>query len=79
MTEDILLPRFGMNMTEATIVRWLKQPGEAFANGEPLYEIETDKVTSVVEATFDGTLVSIEVKEGDDAAVAQCIAKASRQ
>ncbi|AMK19982.1 MULTISPECIES: biotin/lipoyl-containing protein [Sphingobium] len=79
MTEDILLPRFGMNMTEATIVRWLKRPGETFACGEPLYEIETDKVTSVVEATFDGTLLSIEVEEGDDAEVAQCIARASHR
>lgn len=53
------LPMFGMNMEEATIVKWHHQPGEPIRKGEPLYEIETEKVTTEVEAPCDGTLIEI--------------------
>jgi pyruvate/2-oxoglutarate dehydrogenase complex dihydrolipoamide acyltransferase (E2) component len=68
MKVSLKLPMFGMNMEEATIVKWLKQPGEAFRKGEPLYEIETEKVISEVEAPCDGTL--LEIVEGADTVVA---------
>ena len=41
---NLKLARVGMNMEEATIVKWHKQPGESFKRGEILYEIETEKV-----------------------------------
>jgi len=59
MKVSLKLPLFGMNMEEATIVKWRKQAGEAFRKGEPLYEIETEKVISEVAAPCDGTLLEI--------------------
>ena len=47
------------------IVRWLKSEGDAVKKGEPLYELDTDKVTQEVEAEVDGTLVRIVVPEGE--------------
>jgi pyruvate/2-oxoglutarate dehydrogenase complex dihydrolipoamide acyltransferase (E2) component len=74
------LPRFGMNMEEATIVKWHKGVGESFVEGDAIYEVETDKVTQVVEATGNGTLVEILVPEGEDAQVgdAICVVEAGR-
>ncbi len=69
MTTELKLMRVGMNMEEATIVAWCKNPGETFAEGEPLYRIETDKVTFDVEAPFSGELVEIKVPAGEVAAV----------
>jgi pyruvate/2-oxoglutarate dehydrogenase complex dihydrolipoamide acyltransferase (E2) component len=48
MKVSLKLPLFGMNMEEATVVKWHKQPGESFKKGEPLYDIETEKVTQEV-------------------------------
>jgi pyruvate/2-oxoglutarate dehydrogenase complex dihydrolipoamide acyltransferase (E2) component len=65
------LARVGMNMQEATIVRWHKQPGEAFNAGDVLYEIETEKVTQEVEAPGSGTLLEILVPAEHEAQVGQ--------
>jgi pyruvate/2-oxoglutarate dehydrogenase complex dihydrolipoamide acyltransferase (E2) component len=46
-------------MEEATIAKWHKEPGDSFAAGEPLYDIETEKVTTEVEAPCSGRLVEI--------------------
>lgn len=59
MKVNLKLPRFGMNMEEGTIVTWKKTVGDAFEAGEILYEVETEKVTSEVEAPCAGTLVEI--------------------
>jgi pyruvate/2-oxoglutarate dehydrogenase complex dihydrolipoamide acyltransferase (E2) component len=59
MKVSLKLPMFGMNMEEATVVAWHKQPGEAFRKGEPLYDVETEKVTSEVLAPCDGVLLEI--------------------
>ena len=59
MKVSLKLPLFGMNMEEATIVKWHKRRGEVFRKGEPLYDVETEKVTSEVEAPCDGTLLDI--------------------
>jgi pyruvate/2-oxoglutarate dehydrogenase complex dihydrolipoamide acyltransferase (E2) component len=64
MKVSLKLPLFGMNMEEATVVKWHRQPGESFRKGEPLYEIETEKVTQEVEAPCDGTLLEIVAAEG---------------
>jgi pyruvate/2-oxoglutarate dehydrogenase complex dihydrolipoamide acyltransferase (E2) component len=63
MKVSLKLPLFGMNMEEATIVKWHRRPGEAFRKGEPLYDIETEKVISEVAAPCDGTLLQIVVAE----------------
>jgi pyruvate/2-oxoglutarate dehydrogenase complex dihydrolipoamide acyltransferase (E2) component len=78
-TIELALPRVGMNMEEATIARWTKQPGEYFAAGEALYEIETDKVTQQIEAPFDGRLLEQRIAAGSVAQVGQtvCVAETS--
>jgi len=62
---DVTLPRLGQGMESGVIVRWLKSEGEAVAKGEPLYELDTDKVTQEVESELDGVLTRIVVPEGD--------------
>ncbi|HMO56880.1 MAG TPA: dihydrolipoamide acetyltransferase family protein [Roseiflexaceae bacterium] len=72
---DITMPKMGFDMQEGTIVRWLKKPGDDIKRGEPIAEIETDKVTIEIEAFDSGTLSEIVVKEGETAAVNSVIAR----
>jgi pyruvate dehydrogenase E2 component (dihydrolipoamide acetyltransferase) len=65
MATDVKLPRLGQGMESGVIVRWLKSEGDAIAKGEPLYELDTDKVTQEVEAELDGVLTKIVVPEGE--------------
>jgi len=65
MATDVKLPRLGQGMESGVIVRWLKSEGEPVAKGEPLYELDTDKVTQEVESELDGVLTKIVVPEGD--------------
>jgi pyruvate/2-oxoglutarate dehydrogenase complex dihydrolipoamide acyltransferase (E2) component len=73
MKVQLKLARVGMNMEEATIVRWHKRPGEEFKAGDVLYDIETEKVTMGVEAPGSGRLVEISVGEGETASVGQTV------
>ena len=68
MTE-IRVPTLGESVTEATIGKWFKQPGDAVAVDEPLVELETDKVTIEVPAPAAGTLSEIAAKDGETVAV----------
>ena len=78
MTSNVVrMPRLSDSMSEATIVGWLKQPGEPFIRGEPLVEVETDKATIVYEAEADGILAEILVPEGGTAALGAPIARLS--
>ena len=73
MKVHLKLMRIGMNMEEATITKWHKQPGEEFAMGDIIYEIETEKVNQEVEAPAAGTMVEIRVPEGEIAEVDQTV------
>src|SRR5579884_465737 len=64
MPTEIKVPALGESVTEATVARWLKQPGDAVARDEPLVELETDKVTLEVPAPAAGTLGEIIAAEG---------------
>jgi 2-oxoglutarate dehydrogenase E2 component (dihydrolipoamide succinyltransferase) len=66
---DIRVPTLGESVTEATVGKWFKQPGDAVAADEPVVELETDKVTLEVPAPAAGTLGDIAVKQGDTVAV----------
>jgi pyruvate/2-oxoglutarate dehydrogenase complex dihydrolipoamide acyltransferase (E2) component len=71
MRVRVKLPKLGMTMEEATIVRFCRQPGEAFRKGDPLYEIETDKISQEIEATQDGVMVEHAAPEGGDIGVGE--------
>src|SRR3954454_20570595 len=62
---EVILPRLGQGMEAGTIVRWLKSEGESVAKGDPLFELDTDKVTQEVEAEASGVLLKIAVAEGE--------------
>ncbi len=66
---DIRVPTLGESVTEATIGKWFKQPGDAVAVDEPLVELETDKVTIEVPAPTAGVLAEIAAKDGETVAV----------
>ena len=66
---DIRVPTLGESVTEATIGKWFKKPGDAVAVDEPLVELETDKVTIEVPAPAAGTLAEISAKDGETVAV----------
>src|SRR5437667_12644415 len=68
MTE-IRVPTLGESVTEATIGKWFKKPGDAVAVDEPLVELETDKVTIEVPAPAAGVLAEIAAKDGETVAV----------
>jgi pyruvate dehydrogenase E2 component (dihydrolipoamide acetyltransferase) len=65
VASEIKLPRLGQGMESGTIVKWLKSEGERVEKGEPLYELDTDKVTQEVEADASGVLLQIAVQEGE--------------
>jgi pyruvate dehydrogenase E2 component (dihydrolipoamide acetyltransferase) len=65
MASEVKLPRLGQGMESGTIVKWLKSEGDRVEKGEPLYELDTDKVTQEVEAEASGVLLKIAVDEGE--------------
>ena len=65
MATELKLPRLGQGMESGTIVRWLKAEGDTVKKREPLYELDTDKVTQEVESDVDGVLLKIVVAEGE--------------
>src|SRR5439155_15139077 len=64
MAAEIKVPSLGESVTEATVAKWLKRPGEAVTFDEPVAELETDKITLEVYAPVTGTLAEILAEEG---------------
>ena len=69
MAVEVRMPQLGLTMTEGVVTRWLKSVGEAVAVGEPLLEVETDKINNEIEAQAEGVLLAILVEEGSSALV----------
>ena len=65
MASEIVLPQWGMEMQDGTIVRWLKQEGDTVAEGEPIVEVETAKLQTELESTAAGILSRIVAQEGE--------------
>src|ERR671914_1733916 len=65
MATEVKLPRLGQGMESGTIVKWLKSEGEPVEKGDPLYELDTDKVTQEVEAEASGVLLKIAISQGE--------------
>lgn len=74
MATKVNLPKSGMGIEEATIVRWLKKEGDHIGQGDVLVEVETAKAIQEVEALVSGKLLSILVPEGQTALVNTAIA-----
>ena len=74
MADEILLPQWGMEMQDGTIVKWLKKEGDPVQEGEPLVEIETSKIETELEATASGILAHILVTEGSTVPVRTVLA-----
>ena len=75
MTYEVTIPEIGESITEALIVRWIKQPGETIGRDEPLVELETDKVTVEMPSPVAGTLSEIVAPEGETVEVGAVIAR----
>jgi pyruvate dehydrogenase E2 component (dihydrolipoamide acetyltransferase) len=59
MATEVKLPQFGMGMSEATVIRWYKSPGDSVTKGEPLLEVEAAKSINEIPAPLSGVLASI--------------------
>ena len=73
MAVEIHVPELGESVADATVGRWLKQEGEAVKSGDPLVELETDKINFEVEAELDGVLQAIAKGEGETVGVGDVI------
>lgn len=71
---EVLLPQWGMGMSEGTITTWLRSVGDDVAEDEPLAEIEAEKVEETLESPAAGTIVEIVVPEGETVEVRTVLA-----
>ena len=71
---EVVMPQMGVSVSEGTITKWLKQPGEAIAQDEPLLEISTDKVDTEVPSPGEGIVAEILVAEGETVDVGTLLA-----
>ena len=74
MAKDVIMPALGMAQETGRLVRWLRAAGERVVQGEPLMEIETDKITVEIEAPASGILGDLRADAGEDIPVGQVIA-----
>jgi pyruvate dehydrogenase E2 component (dihydrolipoamide acetyltransferase) len=74
VANQVTLPRLGQGMESGTIVRWLKAEGDKVEKGEPLYELDTEKVTQEVESDASGVVLKILAGEGEEIEVGKPVA-----
>ncbi len=72
---DVVMPQMGESITEGTLTRWLKKPGEKIERDEPLFEISTDKVDTEIPAPAAGVLSEVLVQEGTTVAINSIVAR----
>src|SRR5262245_55947068 len=71
---EVVMPQMGVSVSEGTVTRWLKQPGDTIALDEPLLEISTDKVDTEVPSPGEGVLAEVRVQEGETVEVGTVLA-----
>jgi pyruvate/2-oxoglutarate dehydrogenase complex dihydrolipoamide acyltransferase (E2) component len=71
---EVLLPQWGMGMSEGSIVTWLKKVGDQVVEDEPMAEVEAEKVEETLEAPATGTITEILVVEGETVEVRTVVA-----
>jgi pyruvate/2-oxoglutarate dehydrogenase complex dihydrolipoamide acyltransferase (E2) component len=74
MAAAVTIPSLGEEMRSAILIRFLVEPGAEVQRGDPLYELDTDKVTQEVEAEADGVLLEVVGRDGEEYAVGATIA-----
>src|SRR2546428_3539821 len=74
MPTDVIMPALEMAQETGKVLKWLKAPGDAVRKGEPIVEIETDKVTVEIEAPASGVLRDVTARAGDVVPVGKTIA-----
>ncbi|MDP2622955.1 MAG: biotin/lipoyl-containing protein, partial [Actinomycetota bacterium] len=74
MSHTVTMPQLGETVTEGTILRWAKQPGDTIDEDEVLLEISTDKVDTEVPSPWSGTVLEILVPEGETVGVGTALA-----
>src|SRR5258707_1041568 len=74
MPTDVIMPQMGESITEGTITKWLKKPGDTIQRDEPLFEISTDKVDAEIPSPVAGVLSEIKVPEGSTVTINTVVA-----
>ena len=74
MAKVVVMPKLGLTMTEGTVSKWLKKVGDEVKQGEPLFDVETDKLTNTIEASASGVLRHLFVEEGTTVPVLEKVA-----
>ena len=74
MDIEVIMPRLGQEMTQGTIVEWYKKEGDQIEEGEPLFQVDTEKATIDVEAEVSGTLKQILADVDKEVPVGQVVA-----
>jgi pyruvate dehydrogenase E2 component (dihydrolipoamide acetyltransferase) len=74
MSVEVNMPKFGMTMKEGTIISWLKKVGDNVNKGEPIAEVESEKITNTVDAPISGILEEIIGQEGETLPISTVIA-----
>ena len=74
-TTDVLMPLMGEGITEATLIKWLKKPGDQVAKDEPLLEVSTDKVETEIPAPADGYLLKTFADQGSTVEINSILAQ----
>ena len=78
MPTNVIMPALELAQESGTVLHWLKSPGDTVTKGEPLVEIETDKVTTEIEAPASGVLGDVTARAGDVVPVGQTIISSAR-
>src|SRR3984885_6510655 len=74
MPTEVVMPQMGESITEGTLTKWLKKPGDKIARDEPLFEISTDKVDAEIPSPSAGVLKEIKVTEGQTVPIQTIVA-----
>ena len=74
MATEVIMPQLGLTMTEGLVAKWLKATGDPVKKGDPLLEVETDKLSKEIEATADGVLLRIAIVAGESVPVKTVLA-----
>ena len=79
MKTNLTMPKLRPEMEKGVLCAWLKDSGEPFKKGEPIFEIETEKVVNQIEAEADGVMGEQFVEEGDEVNVGTLIAEVEKE